>query len=167
MDRSKLFAIIALVIGLAVIVKFKEKPLPADEDHDEDAQPTAQVQNTPNFDVVGGITKLKVEEVSVGKGASAKAGDNVTVNYRGTLLNGEVFDQSYGAGKKPFEFQLGTGQVIPGWDQGIAGMRVGGKRKLTIPGSLAYGASGAPGGKIPPNATLKFDVELLKISGKG
>ncbi len=165
MDKSKLIAIIVLVVGIGLIAAFKEKPLPSDEDGDHDAQPTAQVQNTPSFDVAGGITKLQIVDARKGTGTVAKAGDQVTVNYRGTLLNGELFDESYG--KSPFDFQLGGGQVIKGWDQGVAGMRVGGKRQLTIPASLGYGNGGAPGGKIPPGATLKFDVELLKVNGKG
>ena len=136
MDKSKLIAIIVLVVGLGAIAMFKEKPLPPDEDDDHhDAQPTAQVQNTPNFDVAGGITKLQIVDVTKGTGTLAKTGDTVGVNYRGTLLNGDVFDAS----TKPFEFPLGGGQVIKGWDQGVVGMRVGGKRKLTIPADLAYG----------------------------
>jgi len=104
---------------------------------------------------------LKKTDVKVGTGKTAKAGDKVSVNYRGTLQNGTMFDQSYG--KQPFEFVLGAGQVIKGWDQGVAGMKEGGKRKLVIPPDLAYGAGGTPGGPIPPNATLNFDVELLKV----
>jgi FKBP-type peptidyl-prolyl cis-trans isomerase len=104
---------------------------------------------------------LIIKDVVVGKGAVAKAGDKVTVNYTGWLTDGKKFDSSIG--KAPFEFTLGAGQVIPGWDQGVAGMKVGGKRKLTIPADLGYGAQGA-GGVIPPNATLLFDVELLKVN---
>ncbi|BCM89623.1 FK506-binding protein [Abditibacteriota bacterium] len=163
MDKSKLIAIIVLVVGIGLIAVFKEKPLPSDEDDDHhDAQPTVQA---PNFDVAGGIKKLQIVDERKGTGAVAKPRDTVTVNYRGTLLNGEMFDESYG--KQPFNFELGTGQVIKGWDQGVAGMRVGGKRKLTIPSDLAYGNGGAPGGKIPPGATLKFDIELLQVNGKG
>lgn len=109
------------------------------------------------------ITKpsgLKIQDLRVGKGPVAKAGQNVTVNYRGTLTNGKMFDQSYGRG--PFTFGLGRGEVIRGWDEGVAGMRVGGKRKLIIPAKLGYGSAGA-GADIPPNATLVFQVELLKI----
>jgi peptidylprolyl isomerase len=105
---------------------------------------------------------LKYQEVVVGKGPQPKPGDDVLVNYTGRFLNGKVFDSSLSPGRTPFELHLGRGEVIPGWDEGLASMHVGGKRKLLIPPGLAYGAAGA-GGVIPPNATLTFDVELLKI----
>lgn len=109
-------------------------------------------------------TELKVTDTVVGTGAEAKAGDTVFVHYTGTLTNGEIFDSSIPRGE-PFSFQLGAGQVIQGWDIGIQGMKVGGKRTLVIPSSLAYGEQGV--GPIPPNATLNFDVELLEVqSGK-
>jgi peptidylprolyl isomerase len=104
---------------------------------------------------------LKVTDLRVGTGAVARAGRTVTVHYRGTLTNGTKFDASYDRGE-PFSFLLGGGQVIKGWDQGVAGMKVGGKRKLVIPGSLAYGPN-SPTPAIPPNATLVFVVELLKV----
>jgi FKBP-type peptidyl-prolyl cis-trans isomerase len=104
---------------------------------------------------------LQVEDVVVGDGAEAKAGDNVTVHYTGKLTDGTQFDSS--VGRAPFQFKLGAGMVIKGWDQGVAGMKVGGKRKLTIPPELGYGSRGFPGA-IPPNSTLVFDVELLKVN---
>ena len=106
---------------------------------------------------------LMVQDLRKGTGAVARAGKTVTVHYRGTLTNGKKFDASYDRGQ-PFVFPLGAGQVIKGWDEGVAGMRVGGKRKLIIPARLGYGAQGTPGGPIPPNATLVFVVELLKVS---
>lgn len=106
---------------------------------------------------------LQSEDLVVGTGSVAATGDTLTVNYIGTLQNGNVFDSSY-ARNQPFTFRLGAGQVIAGWDQGLPGMRVGGKRRLTIPPSLAYGSQGS--GPIPPNATIKFDVELVSIAGK-
>jgi FKBP-type peptidyl-prolyl cis-trans isomerase len=107
---------------------------------------------------------LDVKDLAPGKGAAAVQGDRVSVHYVGTLMDGKEFDSSRKRGK-PFDFVLGKGQVIKGWDQGVAGMKVGGKRKLTIPASLAYGARGSPP-VIPPNATLQFEVELLAINGK-
>jgi FKBP-type peptidyl-prolyl cis-trans isomerase len=103
---------------------------------------------------------LKYADLTVGDGAVAKKGDNVVVNYTGWLTDGTKFDSS--VGKKPFEFQLGNQEVIKGWDEGVAGMKVGGKRRLLIPSKLGYGKRGA-GRVIPADADLVFDVELLKV----
>jgi peptidylprolyl isomerase len=105
---------------------------------------------------------LSITDLVVGDGPEAVKGETVSVNYRGTLASGKEFDSSYGRG--PFSFPLGAGRVIQGWDEGVAGMKVGGKRKLVIPPDLAYGERGA-GGVIPANATLTFEVELLKVGG--
>jgi peptidylprolyl isomerase len=103
--------------------------------------------------------QVKIEDLEVGTGAAAVPGMSLTVNYTGTLEDGTVFDSSYQR-NQPFTLQLGAGEVIPGWEQGLEGMKVGGKRRLTIPPSLGYGAQGA-GSTIPPNATLIFDIELV------
>ncbi|MDC0712817.1 FKBP-type peptidyl-prolyl cis-trans isomerase [Stigmatella sp. ncwal1] len=104
---------------------------------------------------------LKVEDVKVGTGAEAVAGKSVTVHYVGTLTTGAKFDSSRDRGQG-FNFQLGAGKVIQGWDQGVAGMKVGGVRKLTIPPEMGYGSRGFPP-VIPPNSTLLFEVELLDV----
>jgi FKBP-type peptidyl-prolyl cis-trans isomerase FkpA len=107
--------------------------------------------------------EMITEELAPGAGAEAKKGDKVKVNYTGRLLKTNfVFDTSVGPGKKPFEFTIGAGNVIKGWDEGVVGMKVGGKRKLTIPSRLAYGEKGSPP-KIPGKSTLVFDIELLSI----
>jgi FKBP-type peptidyl-prolyl cis-trans isomerase FkpA len=104
---------------------------------------------------------LQYEDTQPGNGAEAKAGQNVSVHYRGFLKDGQMFDSSLKRGQ-PFQFRLGGGQVIRGWDEGVAGMKVGGKRTLIIPAELGYGARGA-GNVIPPNSTLIFEVELLGV----
>jgi len=123
----------------------------ADQQAQAGAQPGAQ-----------NPTQLVVQDEQAGTGATASAGDTISVNYTGKLDDGTVFDTSIG--KQPFTFTLGAGQVIAGWDQGLVGMRVGGKRMLVIPASLAYGSQQV--GPIPPNSTLTFEVELLGIKGK-
>lgn len=107
------------------------------------------------------MADLQIEELRPGNGAEAKAGDRVTVHYVGTLTDGKKFDSSRDRGKG-FSFTLGRGEVIKGWDRGVAGMKVGQMRKLTIPPDLAYGERGFPGA-IPPSSTLVFEVELLQI----
>ena len=106
---------------------------------------------------------LKVEDLIAGNGPAAKSGDKISVRYVGVLYdNGKEFDSSWKRGKAPFQLTLGQGQVIQGWDQGLVGMKVGGRRRLTIPPNLAYGAQGQPP-TIPANSTLVFDVDLTKI----
>ena len=105
---------------------------------------------------------LQITDVTVGTGAVAQAGDTVTVSYVGSFPDGQVFDASANHGGS-FSFVLGVGHVIPGWDEGVLGMRVGGERKLVVPPALGYGASGTPDGTIPPNATLDFDIKLLNV----
>lgn len=125
----------------------------------------AQTNNSSPTKVTGPAKSmaggLQYWDIKVGKGPTATSGKTVTVNYTGWLTNGQKFDSSIG--REPFSFRLGSGEVIKGWDEGVAGMKVGGKRQLRIPASLGYGAQGA-GGVIPPNATLVFDVELLGVS---
>lgn len=108
------------------------------------------------------MAQLNIKDDVVGTGATAESGDTVSVLYTGTLDNGTVFDASSLHGNQPFSFLLGAGQVIQGWDLGVVGMKVGGKRELTIPPALAYGAQG--NGSIPPNTTLHFTITLLSVS---
>ncbi len=121
-----------------------------------------------NLNAKGKVIKMKtgleMEVLKKGHGDACKKGDYVRVHYTGWLLDGKKFDSSVDR-KTPFDFALGAGQVIKGWDQGVEGMKIGEKRMLTIPSDLAYGDNGA-GGVIPPKATLKFEVELLEINPK-
>jgi peptidylprolyl isomerase len=115
-----------------------------------------QTQNTAS-------PKVDIVTLKEGSGPAAKNGDKLTVNYIGTLTDGTKFDSSLDPGREPFTFTLGAGQVIKGWDEGLAGMKVGEERKLTVPPELGYGAQ-SPSSKIPANSTLIFDVTLLKIN---
>jgi FKBP-type peptidyl-prolyl cis-trans isomerase len=134
------------------------------------AQSAAKKAATPNTDAPSKVTGAGVKtpsgliywDIRVGNGQTAKEGSHVRVHYTGWLTTGKKFDSSVDAGK-PFDFTIGNGEVIKGWEEGIAGMRVGGKRQLRIPPSLGYGAEGTPGGPIPANATLVFDVQLLGV----
>jgi hypothetical protein len=127
------------------------------------------VDETPEIHIIEGdfpmqVTELQIEDIVVGTGAEAATGDTISAHYTGTFANGSKFDSSYDRGT-PFSFELGAGNVIAGWDQGILGMKVGGKRKLAIPPSLGYGEAGIPGA-IPPNSTLYFEVELVSVNAK-
>ncbi len=159
---------IAVALALAVVVMFFVLPglspfgssAPTEEAAVIDV--TTTQQNTMPTQPAAPLTELQIQDQVVGTGATAMAGDSVTVNYVGALTNGTVFDASANHGTTGFTFVLGAGQVIKGWDQGVAGMKEGGKRLLAIPAALAYGDR-AMGNAIPANSDLIFEVELLKV----
>ena len=125
------------------------------------AQPTSTPMTANNENLVTTASGLQYRDLEVGTGKSPETKQTVTVHYTGRLMDGKKFDSSVDRGQ-PFKFKIGVGQVIKGWDEGVATMKVGGKRQLIIPPDLAYGSRGA-GGVIPPDATLDFEVELLAI----
>jgi FKBP-type peptidyl-prolyl cis-trans isomerase len=151
MKHTKFVAVLSIAAFLAAPVVFSADKAP---------MKTSKTKETKET-VITTTSGLKYTEIKEGTGASPKTGQRVSVHYTGTLKDGTKFDSSVDRGQ-PFEFIIGVGQVIKGWDEGVATMKVGGKRKLMIPPQLGYGASGA-GGVIPPNADLNFDVELLGI----
>ena len=156
--RKFLFAIAAIVL-LVVIVKPSQKK---DNENSGNGNQAETVEEKLPEEVMGvTMDKSSIEEIKEGTGNEALRGKRVTVHYEGSFESGEVFDSSIERGV-PFTFNLGEGEVIQGWDLGVTGMKVGGKRKLTIPPELAYGDRGVPGA-IPPNSTLIFEVELLKV----
>jgi len=125
-------------------------------------QKSAETQAAPPAGAVTTASGLSYTDIVAGTGAAPTSGKNVTVHYTGWLVDGTKFDSSVDRGQ-PFVFRIGAGEVIPGWDEGVMSMKVGGKRKLIIPSQLGYGAAGA-GGVIPPDATLVFEVELLEVA---
>ena len=158
--RAAMVITVALLAGFALAgcgAQPEVTPQESVEPAQEESTPQAPAQGSVYEDV----TELKIEDTEEGTGVEAKSGDTVSVHYSGFLTDGSPFDSSLASGQ-PFEFTLGAGEVISGWDQGVAGMKVGGKRLLTIPPDMAYGDQGA-GGVIPPGATLVFEVELLEI----
>lgn len=172
MEKSKIAAIVALVV-LGAVIYLSQRPAIQKAEKAEQAQkaadakpaetppPSASAKSTSDNDIPKTVDHLIKKDIKVGTGTEAKAGDTVTVNYKGTLTDGSQFDSSYDR-NEPFTFQLGAGNVIKGWDEGVQGMKVGGKRQLIIPSDLGYGAQGHPP-VIPGNATLVFEVELLKV----
>lgn len=165
--KSTILTVIILVI-IFIFIILSKKPATSVPDMPDFNQllisptPQSNLMNDQNQNPqVESVTQLQIEDIIVGTGAVAKTGDTVVMNYLGTLQNGQKFDSSYDR-NQPFEIQIGVGQVIKGWDEGVPGMKIGGKRKLIIPPDMAYGAQGA-GDIIPPNATLIFEVELLDI----
>jgi FKBP-type peptidyl-prolyl cis-trans isomerase len=159
LNRQKLvlFPIIFVVLGFASGCGSSEKPSASVQSNASSASSPAKVSGQPTTTASG----LQYWDIVVGTGDTAIPGKPVSVHYTGWLTNGVKFDSSLDRGK-PFVFPLGEGQVIKGWEEGVAGMKAGGKRQLRIPPSLGYGDSGA-GGVIPPKATLIFDVELLGV----
>ena len=152
LNKRILFLGILVLVGAIAVIAFKVRVPESWKAQEAPTQENVMEEKQ---------TELKIEDIVVGSGEEAIAGKKVTVNYEGTLENGTKFDSSYDRGT-PFSFNLGAGEVIEGWDKGVSGMKVGGKRRLVIPSSLGYGSQGA-GGVIPPDATLVFEIELLKV----
>jgi FKBP-type peptidyl-prolyl cis-trans isomerase len=154
-QRIAIIVVVVLLIAAAAFLVYSTSR-PEQPDAEQSATGLPDITNLTTTD-----TGLQYKDVTVGNGAEAQAGKTVSVHYTGWLTDGTKFDSSVDRGQ-PFSFLLGAGGVIAGWDEGVAGMKAGGKRILVIPSDLGYGASGA-GGVIPPNATLIFEVELLDV----
>ncbi|MEN9407668.1 MAG: hypothetical protein RLZZ455_884 [Candidatus Parcubacteria bacterium] len=152
MNNEKIAVIIAVaVVIVSALFIFKVIPF---------SLPSKQATPVTETTDAGSSEKLKIEDIEVGTGEEVKKGDTVVIHYNGTLTDGTKFDSSYDRGE-PFETQIGVGVVIQGWDEGVVGMKTGGKRKLIIPPDLGYGDQQM--GSIPANSTLIFDVELIEI----
>lgn len=158
MDQKTLIKDLALIVILIVAGLLIYLALPST--NTMQTNDTAGQNSNTNEQQTG--AQLRVEVITEGTGKTAENNTRVSVNYRGTLEDGTEFDSSYRR-NQAFEFNLGRGEVIPGWELGVLGMKVGEKRKLVIPPQLAYGAGGVPG-VIPPNATLIFEVELVGVN---
>ena len=169
MNKTFIYAVIVVIVGVAgwfFVQKFRN----SSEDDQADVQDSeitkVEDSDDKNVSKEGKWVKLEgglqYQDVVIGTGQEAKNGDAIAAHYLGTLEDGAKFDSSYDRGQ-PFAFILGKGSVIKGWDIGVAGMKVGGKRKLIIPSDLGYGARGVSGGQIPPNAILLFDIELVGV----
>ncbi|MDQ1386729.1 MAG: FKBP-type peptidyl-prolyl cis-trans isomerase FkpA [Acidobacteriaceae bacterium] len=153
---TKYAAVIAIILALTAVFVLAQSTT---------RKSTKPITSAPTKVVGDGVrtpSGLVYWDIRVGNGEVAKEGRHVRVHYTGWLTNGKKFDSSVDAGT-PFDFTIGNGEVIKGWDEGVAGMKVGGKRQLRIPPALGYGAEGTPGGPIPANANLIFDVQLLQV----
>jgi peptidylprolyl isomerase len=165
--QSRIVVLIVLLVGLVAAVVIVAAT-GGDDEGDAGTSISTDLSTKPEVPVPEGEppTELQTTDVVEGDGPEAQEGDSVTVQYVGVnYSNGEQFDASWDSGQ-PFEFRLGTGSVIPGWDEGVAGMRVGGRRELVIPPELGYGAQGQPP-DIPPNETLVFVIDLLDVQAGG
>jgi len=151
---TKYIAAVAVILALTAVFVLAQSATR------KSAAPNTHAPTKVTGDGVKTPSGLIYWDIRVGNGEVAKEGSRVRVHYTGWLANGKKFDSSVDAGQ-PFDFRIGNGEVIKGWEEGVAGMRVRGKRQLRIPPGLGYGAEGTPDGPIPPNATLIFDVELL------
>ena len=162
--RCSIGLVLSLCVSLGACREKVEEPEPPPKPTKIEA---AEPEPPPGASAAAGdatkeVTSLVKEDIKEGNGTAAKTGDTVKVHYTGTLLDGTKFDSSLDRGE-PFEFKLGAGAVIKGWDEGVVGMKPGGKRKLTIPAEKAYGKAGRPP-QIPPNSPLVFEVELIGVS---
>jgi FKBP-type peptidyl-prolyl cis-trans isomerase len=171
-SQNKIMIVLGLVaLGVFVLIFFGNFGAPKKLEEEVGGVQTKQEEVQIGFEEIEQleemmtVEELQIEEIIIGEGKEATAGAKITVNYTGALTDGTKFDSSFDR-DEPFTFVFGVGQVIPGWDEGLAGMKVGGKRKLTIPSDMAYGEAGA-GNVIPPNATLIFEVELLEVELPG
>ena len=153
-------AFVVVILVLAVVALWAQTPT---HKPIRVIPPNTNAPTKVTGDGVKTASGLQYWDIRVGTGAEAKDGSHVKVHYTGWLTTGKKFDSSVDA-HTPFDFTIGKGDVIKGWEEGVAGMKVGGKRQLRIPPELGYGASGTPGGPIPPNATLIFDIQLLAVS---
>jgi len=161
--RNRTILLVVILVAVVALVAFAVYSLTSQGDNGQSSQNLDQnpAIADPNIETISTVSGLQYQELAVGSGPAAQAGDTVAVHYTGWLTDGTKFDSSLDRGA-PFEFTLGRGSVIKGWDEGVAGMQPGGKRKLIIPAELAYGERGT-GGVIPPGAILVFDVELVEI----
>jgi FKBP-type peptidyl-prolyl cis-trans isomerase len=156
MKKAQIAAVVFILSAFLFAQTATHKPAP---------RPNTNAPTKVTGDGVKTADGLQYWDIRPGTGQIAKDGDHVKVHYTGWLTTGKKFDSSVDA-HQPFDFTIGKGEVIKGWEEGVSGMKVGGKRQLRIPPELGYGASGTPGGPIPPNATLIFDIQLLGILPK-